>query len=92
MVSFWLDSWLEDKLLCVLYPILFDLCLNPKSSVYEMKKNEWVVPFRIILPPIVKDQWYELAGKLNSVILEGVRIFLFGTGRPVGSSLLSLYT
>jgi hypothetical protein len=71
MVSFWMDSWLEDKPLCVLYPILFDLCRNPKSSVSEMKENEWVVPFRIILPPIVRDQWYELAGKLNYVNLEG---------------------
>jgi hypothetical protein len=39
-----MDSWLKDKLLCILYHILFDLCLNPKSSIVEMKENEWVVP------------------------------------------------
>jgi hypothetical protein len=70
MVSFWMDSWLEDKPLCVVYPILFDLCMNPKNSVAEMKENEWVVPFKIILPPIVREQWYKLAGKLNFVVLE----------------------
>jgi hypothetical protein len=39
------------------------------------------VPFKIILLPIVRDQWYELASKLNYVNLEGggVRIFLFET-------------
>jgi hypothetical protein len=81
MVSFWMDSWLEDKPLCVLYPILFDLCLNHESIAYEVKENEWVVPFKIILLPIVRDQWYELASKLNYVNLEGggVRIFLFET-------------
>jgi hypothetical protein len=65
----------------VLYPILFDLCLNHESTVYEVKENEWVVPFKIILLPIVRDQWYELASKLNYVNLEGggVRIFLFET-------------
>jgi hypothetical protein len=29
----------------------------------------WVVQFRIILPPVIRDQWYELADKLNNVQL-----------------------
>jgi hypothetical protein len=34
LVSFWLDPWLDDKPLCTYYPILYDLCLNAKSSMY----------------------------------------------------------
>jgi hypothetical protein len=34
-ISFWLDSWLDSKPLCVTYPILFDLCENQKISVHE---------------------------------------------------------
>jgi hypothetical protein len=65
LVSFWLDPWLDDKPLCTYYPILYDLCLNAKSSVYGVHNEGWVVPFKIILPPIIRDQWYTLAGKLN---------------------------
>jgi hypothetical protein len=34
-----------------------------------VKNNDWVVPFKIILPPIIRFQWYELATKLNLVRL-----------------------
>jgi hypothetical protein len=69
MICFWLDPWLKEKPLCVIYPMLYDLCLNPKSSVHDVYQSEWVIPLKIILLPIFRDQWYLLAGKLNEVVL-----------------------
>jgi hypothetical protein len=48
-VSFWKDLWIEDKPLCLAYPVLFDLCSNKKCSVYEIAQNDQVVPFKIRL-------------------------------------------
>jgi hypothetical protein len=52
-VSFWLDPWLDDKPLCLSYPILYELCLNQGSSVYEVKRTEWVIQFRTRLQGII---------------------------------------
>jgi hypothetical protein len=69
-VSFWKDSWIGDKPLCVSYPVLFDLCTNQNCSVvYEIAQNEWVAPFKIRLQGVLRDQWYQLATTLNSVTL-----------------------
>jgi hypothetical protein len=43
------DLWIGDKPMCLAYPMLFDLCNNKKSAVYEMAQKSWVVPFRIRL-------------------------------------------
>jgi hypothetical protein len=47
-VSFWLDNWLEDKPLCVIYPILYDLCSNKKISLHEVWSEGWVIHFQFI--------------------------------------------
>jgi hypothetical protein len=60
---------LEGKPLCSAYPILYELYLNQDSSVQEVSENGWVIPFKIILPPLIRDIWYDLAGKLNMVSL-----------------------
>jgi hypothetical protein len=67
LVSFWLDTWLGDKPLCRAYRILYEVCLNQNSSVYDVKHEEWVIQFKVRLPLIIKEQWYELASKLNSI-------------------------
>jgi hypothetical protein len=68
-ISFWLDSWLENSPLCQVYPILYDLTLNKNCSVAEVKEKGWVVQFRIRLQGLLRDQWYEMAAKLNRVSL-----------------------
>jgi hypothetical protein len=68
-VSFWLDMWLEDKPVCVIYPILFDSCSNKRISVYEVWSEGWVIHFQTIPQGVVRTQWYELATKLNRVSL-----------------------
>jgi hypothetical protein len=47
----------------------YELCLNQTNSVFDVKNADWMIQFKIILPPITIDQWYELAGKLNVLSL-----------------------
>jgi hypothetical protein len=37
--------------------------------VFEVKEKGWVIQFKIRLQGIIRAQWYELATKLNRVIL-----------------------
>jgi hypothetical protein len=53
--------------------ILYDLSLNQECHIYDIACAEWAVQFKIILPPILRDQWYELASKLNSISLNVCR-------------------
>jgi hypothetical protein len=54
---------------CIIYPALFELCLNQKSSIFEVASEGWVIKFRCHIHGIIRDQWYELARKLNPVTL-----------------------
>jgi hypothetical protein len=65
-VSFWVDAWLEEKPLCVIYPILYDLCAGKNYSMWRVRNDEWVIHFKIILPPLIRMQLYDLARKLNA--------------------------
>jgi hypothetical protein len=66
-VSFYLDIWLDDIPLCQRYLVLYELCLNQTSSVYDMWKDEWVISFRVRLHGLLRDQWYTLASRLNTM-------------------------
>jgi hypothetical protein len=70
LTSFWLDPWLEEKPLCMIYPILYDLCTNKNCSVFQVGQQEWVLEFSIKLPGVIRLQRYELGHKLNQVALE----------------------
>jgi hypothetical protein len=50
--------------------VLYELCTNKNCSVYQVKQQGWVLKFSIRLPNIIRNQWYELAHKLNQVILK----------------------
>jgi hypothetical protein len=69
MVSFWLDLWTGDMPLCRKYPILYDLCENQDCSVFGVAREGWVIRFKVRLPPILVDRWYELASYLNTITL-----------------------
>jgi hypothetical protein len=69
MVSFWLDNWLDGTPLCQVYPMLYELSLNQKCSVQEVKENGWVIRFKQNLHGVLRAQWYGLAERLNKVIL-----------------------
>jgi hypothetical protein len=72
-ISFWFDIWMGNTALCTSYPALYDLCLEQDKSVKEMADADWVLHFKINLPPVLRVQWYELAAKLNSVVLKDGR-------------------
>jgi hypothetical protein len=56
-----------------MYPILFDRAVNQKCSVHEVAIAEWVIRFKIRVPPIVREQWYRLAIRLNNVVLNDTK-------------------
>jgi hypothetical protein len=64
-----LDNWLENKPLGSTYPILYELCANQKVSVLEVASEDWVIHFKRRLQGIVREQWYDLAVKLNNIVL-----------------------
>jgi hypothetical protein len=67
------DSWLEKKPLCAIYPVLFDMCADKNISVHEVWSEGWVIHFQIIPQRITRSQWYELAAKLNSIYLNDTK-------------------
>jgi hypothetical protein len=67
--SFWMDQCLDDTPLCITYPILFYLCLKQNSYVHEVVSVGWVIKFKCHIQGVVREQWYELARKLNQVTL-----------------------
>jgi hypothetical protein len=50
-------------------PILYELCANQKVPVFEVASEDWVIHFKTRLQGIVRGQWYDLAVKLNNVVL-----------------------
>jgi hypothetical protein len=69
LISFWTDSWLRGVPICVEYPILYELCTDQNISVSKVAQDGWAVHFRVRLSPIIRDQWYNLAQKLNEVVM-----------------------
>jgi hypothetical protein len=64
-----LDNWLDGTPLCQVYPMLYELSLNQKCSVQEVKENGWVIRLKLNLHGVLRAQWYGLAERLNKVIL-----------------------
>jgi hypothetical protein len=60
---------MNGKPLCTTYPILYDLCMNQRSSVREVMENEWAIQFKVPLPHVIREQWYELTVVLNNICL-----------------------
>jgi hypothetical protein len=73
MISFWLDHWLGDEPICKKFHIMFELVVNQKCFVHKVAYIDWVIQFKIRLPPIIRDQWYRLATMLNEVNLNDGR-------------------
>jgi hypothetical protein len=69
LISFWTDSWLGKVPICVEYPLLYEQCTNQNISVEKVAHDGWVIHFKVSLSPIFRDQWYNLAQKLNEVVL-----------------------
>ena len=63
--SFWLDTWIHNKPLCLMYPVLFDMCLDKQISVQhflvhhgQLNFNRWLTP--LLFWTMVKCGWFHL--------------------------------
>jgi hypothetical protein len=43
--------------------------MNQNSSIHDVAMEDWVVQFKVRLPPLIREQWYDLDDKLNNVTL-----------------------
>ena len=55
--SFWLDTWIHNKPLCILYPVLFDLCLDKHISIHQFLARQGQLEFNRWLNPLLFEQW-----------------------------------
>jgi hypothetical protein len=52
----WLDTWLGDKPICVVAPVIFDLCVEKEITVHQLLRNGGQIQFDRWLPPILFNQ------------------------------------
>ena len=57
---FWLDCWINDKPLYLLYPTLFELCEAKLITVKKFSEVRGNISFRRWLPPFLQQQWVEV--------------------------------
>ena len=57
---FWLDCWINDKPLHLLYPTLFELCEAKLITVKKFLEVGGNISFRRWLPPFLQEQWAEV--------------------------------
>jgi len=62
--SFWVDAWLEKKPLCVLHPVLYDLCTDKNISTYQFLLRHGQLGFPRWLTPLLFAEWL---GIINDV-------------------------
>ena len=60
--SFWLDTWILDRPLCSLYPVLFDMCLDKHISVHQFLVLHGQISFNRWLNPLLFEQWMSVVG------------------------------
>ena len=64
---FWKDTWLFDKPIQLLFPELFEICLQPDISVGHMKQN--LVRFKRWLVDDLQTRWCEIKKKADELVL-----------------------
>jgi len=57
---FWEDPWIKDKPLCILFRVLYDLCLDKFVSVHQFLSRRAQLQFSKWLPPFLFDSWIRL--------------------------------
>jgi hypothetical protein len=81
-----MEPWIDDKPLCLTYPILFELATDQRSTVREVGDNGWVIHFKTRLQGLIRDQWYNLASRLNNVNLNDENASIFWRWSPSKTS------
>jgi len=54
---FWEEPWMKEKPLCILHPVLYDLCLDKKISIHSVLIRGAHLNFCRWLPTILFDFW-----------------------------------
>lgn len=54
---FWKDTWISQRPLCVLYPVLFDLCEEKNITVYQFLVKDGNLQFTRWLSSLLFEQW-----------------------------------
>ena len=57
---FWEDLWLKDKPLCLLYPVIYDLCSDKHISIHYFLSNNAQLHFSRWLPHVLFSSWLNL--------------------------------
>ena len=61
---FWEDPWFDDKPLCLLYPVLYELCADKWVSVHHFLSNNAQLQFTRWLSPILFTSWLDLVNEI----------------------------
>jgi hypothetical protein len=61
-----LDTWLDNKPICVTAPVIFDLCAEKEITVHQFLRNGGQIQFDRCLPPILFNQWLQVIGGIYS--------------------------
>jgi hypothetical protein len=52
LISFWLNTWMGEKPLSMMYPIIYELAIHKDASVFDIYSRGWVIQFSVRLPPL----------------------------------------
>jgi len=66
---FWLDSWLYDKPLAILYPDLFKLCEQQMVTVDQVKAAPDLISFTRWLVDERRSSWEKILSEVNKIQL-----------------------
>jgi len=65
-VLFWEEAWLKDKFLCILHPVLYDICDDKYVSVHTVLLSGAQLNFSRWLPTIMFDSWLTIINEVFS--------------------------
>lgn len=72
LTLFWEDPWLYNKPLCVVAPILYDLCHDKLASVYHVLTVDGRLNFKRWLPPILFENWINILGDVYKFSFDNI--------------------
>jgi hypothetical protein len=72
-VRFWLDVWLGQCPLSVVYNNIFQICNEQNSTVYEVffRNNEINLTFKRSFGTVEMEEWNQLLDHINDVQFRG---------------------
>ena len=88
---FWEDPWLHQKPLCILHPVLYDICQDKNISVHTFILKQAQLSFSRWLPPILFDSWVSLIDEIYAYPFANSADEISWKGERMANSLQSLF-